>query len=60
MKWMPQNKEGSGTEWIYVLVPLTHKHKLERGGKKETLRNVPNNSNIHKYIECKVRMHENA
>ena len=27
------------------------------GGKKETLRKVPNSSNIHKYIECKKHEH---
>ena len=59
---MPQNKEGSRMEWIYILVPQTRltQTKKERGEERDNKKSSKQFKYIQKYTECKERMHENA
>ena len=59
---MPQNEKGSGTEWIYVLVPQTQlmQTKKERVEERDNQKSFKQISNIEKYTEYKEHMHENA
>ena len=59
---MSQNEEGSGTEWIYVLVPQTRltQTKRKREEEKDNQKSSEQFKYIQKYTECKERMHENA
>ena len=59
-KKMPQNEEGSKTEWIYVRChDATNIRKRGRERERETIRKTPNSYNI-KDKNSRVRMHENA
>ena len=58
---MSQNEEGSGTEWIYVLVPQTRLTQTKR--KREEEKDNQKSSKqlkYSKYIEKGVRMHGDA